>query len=394
MLLHSIHMSREPRKVGPASSVDGTKEEFGIRFRNLLNEKGVSVTAAPFYEFFLQKWGVYLRAHPEELREKLLKDWLKKLNDNSQLESYQIHQAIRAVRWAHGGILQEGWVKHVDWLEFEGFLVLREEGSGEVDQLNLQEYQTRLQSKGFKDDSAEILMRAFVALRGRNYAYRTETTYLAWAERFMSHVKSSGMRPSLEQAQLYLEGLALEGNVAPSTQKLALSALTFLFREGLGMDEPKFGTFALAKPKRRIPVVLSRDEVRSLLREMEGTWGLLSELLYGSGLRLMEGIRLRVKDIDFDLGMIVVRQGKGKKDRRTALPKSAEGRLRAHIESIRVLYDEDRRNNVAGVWLPHAAERKAPCWAKEWGWFWVFASSKVVVLIGRAGVASEATSCE
>ncbi|MGJ8725020.1 MAG: integron integrase [Roseibacillus sp.] len=298
------------------------------------------------------------------------------LDGNKKLESYQIHQAIRAVRWAHGEILGETWAKEMDWLMIEGSLGLRDENSSEADRWSLEGYEARLRLKGLGDRSVEILMRAFGALRGRNYAYRTETTYLSWGERFMEQVEGRGVGPTLEQGQLFLEALALERKVAPSTQKLALSALSFLFREGLGMDDPKFGTFALAKGKRRIPVVLSTDEVRRLLGETDGTWGLLAELLYGSGLRLMEGIRLRVKDIDFDLGMIVVREGKGRKDRRTALPKSLEGRLREHLEGIRELYDEDRRDDLAGVWLPHAAERKAPIWAKEWGWFWLFPSQR------------------
>ena len=130
----------------------------------------------------------------------------------------------------------------------------------------------------------------------------------------------------------------------------------FLFREVLGVENPGLGDFVRAKGGRRVPEVLSKDEVRLLLGEMEGTWGLMAELLYGTGMRLMECVRLRVKDVDFPNGMVIVRQGKGRKDRRTPLPRKMEGRISEHLEQSRKLYDADREKDLAGVWMPEALD--------------------------------------
>lgn len=364
----------ESGKVNRRSGLRTTKGVFAKKFRALLEKRGISEGAIAYYEDWLAEWGDFLRKADDGRRSYVLAQWFEGLMGNEGLKSYQIRQAVRSVRWAHGEILREKWVGRVAWDDYETAVRLREDDVVEVDRRSQEMYEARLRLKDFGPKGQEILMRTFMALRGRNYAYRTETTYLGWGERFIARVEKLGVQATLEQGQLFLESLALEDNVAPTTQKLALSALSFLFREGLGMDDPKFGTFALAAPKRRMPVVLSKDEVRRLLGEMEGTWGLLAELLYGSGMRLMEGIRLRVKDIDFELGMIVVRQGKGRKDRRTTLPRSLEVRLRSHLKEVERLYQEDRRDDLAGVWLPHAGEQKAAIWGKEWNWFWLFPS--------------------
>lgn len=364
----------DSRRLSAERRLEAEKGVFANEFRSLLKKKGISGEAVQYYENWLAEWGAFLREEDDKKRNEVLAAWLKELMIKSNLRSYQIRQAIRAVRWAHGDILKEKWVRRISWLQIDAALSLREDDVVEVDRRSQEMYEARLRLKDFGPKGQEILMRTFMALRGRNYAYRTETTYLGWGERFIARVEKLGVQATLEQGQLFLESLALEDNVAPTTQKLALSALSFLFREGLGMDDPKFGTFALAAPKRRMPVVLSKDEVRRLLGEMEGTWGLLAELLYGSGMRLMEAIRLRVKDIDFELGMIVVRQGKGRKDRRTTLPRSLEVRLRSHLKEVERLYQEDRRDDLAGVWLPHAGEQKAAIWGKEWNWFWLFPS--------------------
>ena len=244
---------------------------------------------------------------------------------------------------------------------------------------SLAKSEEKFRRKGFSEVRVGVLSKVLQALRGRNYSFRTEDTYMGWCVRFLGHEARAASLPTLEEGQLFLEGLALEGGVAPATQKQALSSLVFLFREGLGFDEPKFGGFKLAAEKRKVPVVLSRKELNALFREMEGMWHLMAELLYGSGMRLMEAVRLRVKDVDFENGMIVVREGKGRKDRRVPLPNILEGRLREQLEVGRLLFEKDRAEEIAGVWMPNALERKAPAWGKEWAWFWVFPSQRLSV---------------
>lgn len=353
-----------------------SKKDFSREFKNFAMARGASKDSLPFYETWLRKWGRVLREDESgRNRTEIFENWILGLAKDERFEEFQIRQGVRAMRWAHGELLREKWALEFDWMGLEAELMLVMNRGKIVDRVSQENYETRLRAKGLRAPQIEILVRVLLALRGRNYAIRTEETYLRWAERFLLQVKGSGL-PTTEHGQLFLEGLALEGEVAPATQRLALSALVFLFREGLGMDQPMFGSFEVAAPKKRVPVVLSKNEVRALIDELEGTWGLMAELMYGSGLRLMEAVRLRVKDIDFDLGMIMVRQGKGRKDRRTPLPKSLEKRLRAHLREIQVLYEKDRKDSVAGVWMPHALDRKAPNWGKEWSWFWVFAAQK------------------
>lgn len=359
-----------------------SKVDFRREFSQILKQKGVSERARPFYWGYLKDWGKVLRASGERVEEELFLVWIRDLGRNGRLEEYQIRQAIRAVRWAHGGVLKESWVEKVGWKDLELEFSGRLGGSREVSRESRLDFERRLRAKGFEGRGLEGLLGMFVALRGRNYSYRTEETYLAWAQRFVRAAGESvknGERPGAEGAQVFLEDLALEGGVSPATQKQALSALVFLFREGFGVENPQFGSFHLAAGKKRVPVVLSRDEVRRLLAQMPGMWGLMARLLYGSGMRLMEGIRLRVKDLDSDQGMIVVRQGKGGKDRRVPLPKSLAVDLREQLENGCALYKEDREKEIDGVWLPYAYERKSPSWGKEWGWFWVFPSGRLSV---------------
>ena len=353
-----------------------SKQDFTRFFIEKLAEKGVSEKLYPYYRLRLKEWGSSLRGIRSGSRASHFRNWILELGRNRGLEAYQVRQAIRAVRWAHGEILKEDWVRQVDWAGLEAEMELLSGTMVEVSKQSQEDYETKLRKMGLNEEGVTALCKVFVALRGRNYAFRTEENYLSWGERFFSQWKDGAEVVTEERGQLFLEGLALEGRVAPATQKQALSALLFLFREGLGIENPQFGSFQLATEKRKMPVVLSRNEMRNLLGEMEGTWKLMAEILYGSGLRLMEVMRLRVKDLDFENGMIVVRQGKGRKDRRTILPRSLESRLRAQLAEGRKLYESDREDDLEGVWMPDALERKAPSWGKEWVWFWVFPSNR------------------
>ena len=165
--------------------------------------------------------------------------------------------------------------------------------------------------------------------------------------------------------------------MAAATQNQALNALVFLYREVIGGELGWLDGFEPAKRGARLPEVLSRAEVQALLAQLSGTNGLIARLLYGTGLRLLEGLRLRIKDVDFGRGMIVVRDGKGGKDRVTMLPDSLRGALQAHLHRVRDLFDADRVAGVAGVWLPKALAVKYPQAQVEWPWQWVFPSANL-----------------
>ncbi|ANT64002.1 integron integrase [Prosthecochloris sp. CIB 2401] len=216
------------------------------------------------------------------------------------------------------------------------------------------------------------------ALRLRHRSYRTEQTYNAWVRRFgrfLEH-KHPG---SIEQSDVerFLSYLAVEGKVSASTQNQAFNALLFLFRHVL--DKSLSGMEATVRSNRpkRLPVVLSRGEVRCILDAMQGITWLMASLIYGGGLRIEECLTLRVKDIDFERGFLTIRSGKGGKDRQTLLPKNLMEPLRQHLSRIREIHEEDRKNGIEGVAMPGALEYKYPNAGKEWGWFWVFPSGNL-----------------
>jgi integron integrase len=226
-----------------------------------------------------------------------------------------------------------------------------------------------------------LLDQVRLACRARHYSLRTERAYVGWVRRY---VLANGKRHPRElgQAELaaFLTRLAVEGRVAASTQNQALSALLFLYRNVLGMDDlPWLEGVVRAKHPARIPVVLSRGEVQRLLAHVDGSCWLMAALLYGTGMRLMECVRLRVKDVDFERGEIVVRDGKGAKDRRVPLPRRLCEPLRERIERTRIVHAQDCASGWGRVWLPDAIARKYPRAAREFGWQYVFPAARVSV---------------
>jgi integron integrase len=213
-------------------------------------------------------------------------------------------------------------------------------------------------------------------LRVKHYSLRTEQVYVDWTRRF---IRANGRRHprdmGVAEVEAFLSQLAVQGKVAASTQNQALSALLFLYREVLGIDLPWLDGVTRTKRPARVPTVLSRDEVTQLLARMDGRPWLLASLLYGSGLRLMEALRLRVKDVDFSRREITVRDGKGGKDRHTMLPRTLADPLRREVERARHLHEADLRAGFGVVWLPHALARKYPAAPREFGWQYVFPSA-------------------
>jgi integron integrase len=215
------------------------------------------------------------------------------------------------------------------------------------------------------------------AVRVRHYSRRTEDAYVGWARRFiLFHGKRHPMLMGEEEVSRFLTWLAVERKVSAVTQTQALSAIIFMFRDVLARDIGWVQNIARAKPARRLPVVLTRDETRAVLRHMPGGTWLVATLLYGSGLRLLEGLRLRVKDLDFGAHQLTVRSGKGQKDRITMLPMSAREPLRRHLEAVRLQHQQDLARAAGWVELPRALERKYPNAGREWAWQWVFPATR------------------
>jgi integron integrase len=217
-------------------------------------------------------------------------------------------------------------------------------------------------------------------IRLKHYSIRTEQAYVDWIRRFILHFGKRHPRElGAAEVEAFLTHLAVEGKVAASTQNQAKSALLFLYREVLEVELPWLDNVERAKAPKRLPVVLTHAEVQALLTRLSGTHWLMASLLYGTGLRLMECLRLRVKDVDFSREEILVRDGKGFKDRVTMLPAALVTPLRAHLERVRELHRQDLAAGFGAVYLPYALERKYPGAACDWGWQYVFPSAKLAV---------------
>ena len=228
-----------------------------------------------------------------------------------------------------------------------------------------------------------LLDRVRNAIPVRQYSIRTEEAYVHWTRRFiLFHNKRHPSSMGAEEVNAFLTHLAAGAQVSASTQGQALSAILFLYRHVLDDPLPWLGDVVRAHKPRRLPVVLTRDEVRAILGEMSGVPRLVASLLYGTGIRLMEGLRLRVKDIDSIPRIIVVREGKGDKDRRTMLPKPLIQLLEQQLEGVRRVHEKDMREGFGDVWLPHALERKYPNAGREWGWQYVFPAGTGVTIRG------------
>ena len=217
-------------------------------------------------------------------------------------------------------------------------------------------------------------------LRHMRYGVRTEKAYAYWVKDFM---RWAGLRHPHEMGNAevpgYLSMLANERHISASTHRQALSALLFLYREVLSIEMPWMSEWSRPVPRKRLPVVLTHGEVHAVLSQMQGVSALLAHLLYGTGMRLLEGVGLRVKDVDFVRHVIVVRDGKGGKDRIVMLPRSLERPLREQLEAARAHWLADRSSGRPGVYLPHALAAKYVDAAESWPWFWVFPAEAIPI---------------
>lgn len=217
-------------------------------------------------------------------------------------------------------------------------------------------------------------------LRVKHYAIRTEQSYVDWIKRYIYfHGKTHPKDLGAQDVEAFLTHLAVAGKVSASTQNQAKSALLFLYREVLEIKLPWLDNVTQAKAPKKLPVVLTVSEVQAVLSRLSGSHLLIASLLYGGGMRLMEAMRLRVKDVEFSRHEIIVREGKGFKDRVTMLPESIAAILRAHLVKVKALHEEDLAAGVGEVYLPFALDKKYPNAGREWGWQYIFPSKNLSV---------------
>ncbi len=222
-----------------------------------------------------------------------------------------------------------------------------------------------------------LLERVREALALRHYSPKTAAAYVTWVRRFVVfHERRHPLAMGAGEVSVFLTYLAVQRNVSASTQNQALAALLFLYAEVLQRPLEQLGRLVRAKRPARIPIVMTHVEVKAVLAQLDGIWHLMASLLYGSGLRLLECVSLRVKDVDFESGQLMVRRGKGHKDRSTLLPLALVKPLRDHLVRVKERYELDQKDGVEGVELPAALGAKYPNAAREWAWQWVFPASR------------------
>ncbi len=335
------------------------KEDVLPEFQKyLLSRKLVKEKSVPFYAYWASRFLSFSNNNKEIGIELRVNKFLDRLKKQKNISDWQIQQAEEALR-----------------LYIHHFL------KSNTSTLSPNAPEDR--KKSF--DISQILREMQESIRVKHYSYRTEQTYIEWVKRFYDYTINAKKKniyiESLDSNDVkdYLSYLALKKRVSASTQNQAFNALLFLFRNVLQIEPGDLSKTVRAKSGQRLPVVLSQEEVKEMFKHAKGLILLILQLLYGSGMRLMELARLRVKDIDFSSNLLFVRDGKGNKDRSTMLPESIKTQLRSHIEKVKALHEKDLKSGYGEVYLPDALERKYPKAAKEWSWQYVFPSSKLSI---------------
>ncbi|MEN8254241.1 MAG: integron integrase [Verrucomicrobiota bacterium] len=356
------------------------------QYRIILGNKGVSQKHAPWYmrraEEFMRYAGY---TDPQGLDREVVEKYLAELGRQNRLEDWQFRQVADAMRILTEDLAKHAWAKEIDWPFWRGTrkevdkdhaTLYREgrESKADFSRYNMDEHAAA--PEGMKD----TLERIRNVIRRKNYSVRTEQTYLLWCGKFLRfHSCGSPKALSADSVKAYLAYLALKRHVAVSTQKQALNSVMFMFKQVFGMELGDFSDFTRSKRPQRLPVVLGVEEVRKVLAQMQGAQALMSGLMYGAGMRLMECLRLRVQDVDFGYGQIVVRDGKGGKDRVVPLPERYVPHLKKQVELVEKLHLKDLNAGFGEVFVPSSVANKQPKAAWELKWQYLFPASKLSV---------------
>ena len=358
--------------------LDSRRAALWTRFLALLRERGIKDSSARWHvlraEQFLKASG---DRDPTALAVEDVARYLREAGSNARLADWQYRQVVEALKILFVGVLELPWAATFDWSFWHDSARRLEPTHVTIARQPHPNRRPEVHSAQRLATQDQLLDALAGEIRRRAYSIRTERTYVQWVRRFVASFHDRDPRDlGAVEVKAFLERLAVQSKVAPSTQNQALSALVFLYREVLH-HRLEIGDLARAKRPRRLPVVLTRDEVRALLARLEGTQHLMASLLYGTGMRLMEVVRLRVKDVDFGYRQIVVRDAKGAKDRVVPLPDAATAPLRAHLARVRELFEEDSRRGLGEVYLPEALAKKHPNAPREWPWQYVFPSGRI-----------------
>jgi integron integrase len=351
------------------------------KFIARLYEIPIKSAAHDYYIRWAESW-TKARGHHSAQR---TRDWFDALGRSSSIADWQLRQAIHAARILACDIMKTEWALAYDWqaLSDQAKSLEPSHRTRARETINVRAALPPRCDPTNLPDTREEVDRLIDALRRsiriKNMAMATEETYVHWCARFthfcLSKLKNPPQTAVPGAITHYLDYLALERHVAPATQKQALNALAFLTKNVLGHPEFTLEHITPAVGQRRPPVVMTRDEVRAVFARLEDPWKLCAQVMYGSGLRLMEAMRLRVKDFDFGQGTITIHNGKGGKHRVVTLPRALDTRLQSHLNQLREKHQQDLAVGAGDVHMPEALLRKWPNACREWRWQYVFPSA-------------------
>jgi integron integrase len=358
----------------PPRRQDGAPSNWD-RYLDVLARRGVPEKMRPWY---VRRVEGFLKAlRPESLSRltaEQVTGYLQEVSSQAQLTGWQFRQLVDSLQLLLVDLAQVDAGKGVDWDWWkDGGKAL------EADHPTIARAQSPAAGPTFARAAADFPLLETLArtIRAMQYAIRTEQAYVDWCHRFLLFCGDTPIDSlGVEDVQRFLTHLAVDRSVAAKTQSLAYHAVAFLFKQVLQRPLENV-RFAHTRHQKRLPVVLTRDEVRRLRETMEGTFGLMARLMYGTGMRLMECVRLRAAEVDFGNRLIVVRNGKGGKDRIVPLPERLREPLTAHLARVKAQHDRDLAAGVGSVYLPEALGRKYPNAAREWAWQYVFPSSRL-----------------
>lgn len=359
---------------------------FWDRYISILAEQGVKETIRRWY---VRRVEQYIRHYPDErLRSHSARHvvgFFTEIGRDSKLADWQLRQTVDAIRILFCDLLHSEPCAAVDWEYWAAASTRLTPSHTTLAREPLHAQITDNESSNFPTSDVqrrfpEALPRLVAEIRQLGYSIRTERSYEQWVLRFLAFMKHDSLdNISAADVKAFLDHLVVQRNVAASTQNQALNSLVFFFKHVLGRELGELGDFARSKRPKRLPTVLSPEEVAALLSELEGVHYLMAALLYGTGMRLMECVRLRVQDLDFPYQQIHVRNGKGKKDRVVPLPRKLAQPLREQLATVKEYHEADLALGFGEVFLPDALGRKYPKAAKEWVWQYVFPSGRLSV---------------
>jgi len=371
----------------PGKGQEGSPERkaaiarFWNQYIAAIHDKGIK---EPFDRWFVIRARHYIEAFPDKRlaqhSETDLRGYLEMLGRKGKWKGWQFKQAVDAIELLLQEMVHLPWVDAFDWQQWKASAKELSDQHPTIAremQIANRPAATEIPST---QQYPELIARMKAEIQRRGYSIRTEQTYISWVTRYIGfHHGHNPADLDMTAISSFLEHLALARNVSSSTQNQALNALVFLYKQVLGQELGKLECFVRAKRPKRMPVVLTPDEVRLLLGGMHGVFRLQAGLLYGAGMRLMECVRLRVQDVDFGYRQITVRNGKGMKDRVVPLPDSCIEPLQAHLAEVKIMFKQDLAEGHGGVFLPDALARKYPKAATEWRWQYVFPSQRLSV---------------